>query len=110
MDDASTAITWAALHNKFKNIFTKNEQKQVSIKYFKKRNLAHLGMAQCMNALADKVRTQTRIAVHAVIGTKFTATYVGMVVEECGHMLWSAYHCVHGTSCLCTSSASAFMH
>ena len=26
------------------------------------------------------------------VGTKFTATYVGMVV---------AYHCVHGTSCLC---------
>ena len=25
-------------------------------------------------------------------------------------MLWSAYHCVHGTSCLCTLSASAFMH
>ena len=24
-------------------------------------------------------------------------------------MLWSAYHCVHGTSCLCTSSASAFI-
>ena len=25
-------------------------------------------------------------------------------------MLWSAYHCVHGTSCFCTLSTSAFMH
>ena len=24
-------------------------------------------------------------------------------------MIWSAYHCVHGTSCLCTLSASAFI-
>ena len=24
-------------------------------------------------------------------------------------MLWSAYHCAHGTSCLCTLSASAFI-
>ena len=84
-DDASTAITWAAPRNK---------------KYqFLKRNLAHIGMAQCMNA-------QTRSAMHAhsdvhsitwphyssnnhpyisssdtPVGTKFTATYVEMVVE-----------------------------
>ena len=25
-------------------------------------------------------------------------------------MSWSAYYCVHGTSCLCTLSASAYMH
>ena len=25
-------------------------------------------------------------------------------------MLWSAHHCVHGTSCFCTLSTSAFMH
>ena len=25
-------------------------------------------------------------------------------------MLWSAYHCVHGSSCLCTLSASACIH
>ena len=25
-------------------------------------------------------------------------------------MLWTAYHCVHGTSCLCAFSANAFMH
>ena len=24
-------------------------------------------------------------------------------------MLWSAYHCVHGTSCLCTLSAGTFI-
>ena len=28
---------------------------QVSIKRFLKRNLPHVGMVQCMNALADKV-------------------------------------------------------
>ena len=32
--------------------------KQVSIKIFLKRNLAHVGMAQCMNALADRVQKQ----------------------------------------------------
>ena len=31
---------------------------QVSIKRFLKRNLAHVGMVQCMNALADKVHKQ----------------------------------------------------
>ena len=42
------------------NILLKDylEQKQVSIKRFLKRNLAHVGMAQCMNALADKVQKQ----------------------------------------------------
>ena len=39
-----------------------------------------------------------------------TTTYVGMVVaERCGHDMecvsLCAYHCVHGTSCLCTLSA-----
>ena len=38
-------------------------------KIFLKRNLAHLRMAQCMNALADKVYTKTRSAVHTVICT-----------------------------------------
>ena len=31
---------------------------KVSIKRFLKRNLAHVGMVQCMNALADKVHKQ----------------------------------------------------
>ena len=31
---------------------------KVSIKRFLKRNLAHVGMVQCMNALADKVQKQ----------------------------------------------------
>ena len=56
-DDASTAIMWAALHNKLLKDFIKKEQKQVFIKRFLKRNLAH-GMAQCMNALADKVQNK----------------------------------------------------
>ena len=33
-------------------------QVKVSIKRFLKRNLAHVGLAQCMNALADKVHKQ----------------------------------------------------
>ena len=77
-------------------------------------------MAQCMNALAGKVHIKkchahsdaralhnmaTLLNNHPYIssscssgtpvGTKFMATYVGMVV---------------GTSCFCTLSASAFMH
>ena len=51
-DDSSTAITWAAPRN---NIFY---NKQVSIKRFLKRNLAHVWMVQCMNALADTVHKQ----------------------------------------------------
>ena len=31
---------------------------KVSIKRFLKRNLAHVGMVQCMNVLADKVHKQ----------------------------------------------------
>ena len=49
-------------------------QKQVSIKRFLKRNLAHVGMVQCMNALADKVHKQE-------VPIRATATYVGIVVE-----------------------------
>ena len=81
----------------------KKEQKQVFIKRFLKRNLADVGMAQ-INALADKVDKQEvpckqRYAFHNTatlfknhphihvsnsgtpVSTKFTATYVGMVVE-----------------------------
>ena len=100
-DDSSTAITWAAPRNKM-FLLIKKEQKQVSIKRFLKRNLAHVGMVQCMNALADKVHKQEMpctqwYALHNMatlfnnhpyisssgtpVGTKFTATYVGMVVE-----------------------------
>ena len=41
-----------------------------------------------------------------LVGTKLTATYVGMVLSNNVAMSWSAYHC---TSCLCTLSASAFI-
>ena len=47
------------------------KQKRVSIKRFLKRNLAHVGLAQCINALADKVYTQTRSAILAVMATLF---------------------------------------
>ena len=57
-DDASTAITWAARVTKLFVKRKKKEHKQVSIKRFLKRNLAHVGMVQRMNALADKVQKQ----------------------------------------------------
>ena len=77
-------------------------------------------MAQCMNALADKVHHKQEVSCrHAhshmlsitlfnnhpyinssstSVGTKFIATYVGM--HGYWIMLWSAYHYVHGTSFL----------
>ena len=83
---------------------------------------------QCMNSLADRVHKQeeTRSAMYHNMATLFnnhpyissskfsaswhaTATYVGMLLNAVA-MLWSAYHCVHDNSCLCTLSASAFMH
>ena len=57
-DDTSTAITWAVPRNKLLKDFIKKEQKQVFIKRFQKGNLADVGIAQCMNALADKVQKQ----------------------------------------------------
>ena len=48
-----------------KRLLSKKEQK---LKRFLKRNLTHVGMIQCMNALADKVQNTA-------------ATYVGMVAE-----------------------------
>ena len=52
MDDASIAITWAVSRNKIvKDYNIKKELKQVS-KKISKRNLVHVGMVQCMNALA----------------------------------------------------------
>ena len=38
--------------------FIKKEQKQFFKKRFIKRNLANVGMSQCMNTLADKVHKQ----------------------------------------------------
>ena len=100
------------------------EHKQVSIKKTsKKKSSWCIGMAQCMNALADKVHTNKKCHAHSdmhalhimatlfnnhpyisssgtPVGTNFTATYVEMVVEYCGHDM-SAYQGVHGTFCLC---------
>ena len=42
---------------------------QVSIKRFLKRNLADVGMVQCMNALADKVQKQEVPYIHIAITT-----------------------------------------
>ena len=42
--------------------------KIIFIKRFLKRNLPHVGMVQCMNALADEVQ-KTRRAMHTVICT-----------------------------------------
>ena len=44
------------------------------------------------------------------VGTKFTATQVGMIVEYCGHVMELVHTCMQcGTPCLCTLSASAFI-
>ena len=51
------------LCNKIVKIFIK---KNVSIKRSLKENLADVGMAQCMNALADKAHKQEK-AMHTVI-------------------------------------------
>ena len=69
-----------------------------------------------MNALANKVHKQevprTQWLCTPYDHTLFIGmplpTNVGMVVEQCGHME-CIYHCVHGTSCLCTLSASTFI-
>ena len=42
---------------------------KVSIKRFLKRNLADVGMVQCMNALADKVHKQEVPYMHIAITT-----------------------------------------
>ena len=34
----------------------------------------------------------------------------GWLLNNVACMVWSAYHCVHGTSCLCALSASAFIY
>ena len=81
-----------------------------------------------MNALADKVQKQgmPHSDMHSItwphysgnnhpyisssgtpVGTKFTATYVGMVVEQSGHDMECISPC--GIPCLCTLSASAFI-
>ena len=92
-DDTSTAIRRQHCVTKLLKDYYQKENKQVSIKRFQKRNLADVGISQCMNALADKVHkqevpcTQCNIATlfnnhpyisssDTPVGTKFTATYV----------------------------------
>ena len=105
-------------------------QKQVSIKRFLTRNLADVGMSQCMNALADKVHKQVPCTqwyartLHnmarlfnnhpSMISSKFSANWIFFDRDGCW-IMWPCYgvHAhitVHGTSCLCTLSASVFMH
>ena len=97
-DDVLTACAWAAPSIKLKELHQK-EQKQVSIKRFLKRNLADVGIAQCMNALANKIlHIQTRSAMHSItwpliqqpsllssscapVGTNFSATNVGWLLN-----------------------------
>ena len=110
-DDASTACAWAALCNTLQEIYQK-EQKQVSIK--KKSSWCRDGsMHECTGCQS----TQTRSAMHTLhnMATLFnnhpymssnnfsanwcaTATYmyVGMVVEECGHVM----ECIRITVCM----------
>ena len=54
-DNASTASVWAACVTKLLRFLSKNN---VSMNRSLKENLADVGMAQCMNALADKAHKQ----------------------------------------------------
>ena len=56
-DDASTACTWEACHNKLKEIYQKRTETSLH-KKSSKRNLADVGMAQYINALANKIHKQ----------------------------------------------------
>ena len=47
---------------------------QVSIKRFLKRNLAHVVMAQCMNALADEVQKQEVPCTHSITWPHYSTT------------------------------------
>ena len=57
-DDASTAIMWVTQCNKLLRDFYQKRTETSHHKRFLERNLVHVGMAQCMNALADKVQKQ----------------------------------------------------
>ena len=61
--------------------------------------------------IGDCVTRHTWVPLRRCQSIKSTATYVRWLLNNVA-MLWSAraYHCVHGTFCLCTLSASAFMH
>ena len=50
----------------------------ISIKKFLKRNLADVGMVQCMNALADKVHKQEVPCMHTVICTPYHSNHIPM--------------------------------
>ena len=52
-NDTLTACAWVAPHNKLKEIYLKRTETSLH-KKISKRNLADVGMAQCINALADK--------------------------------------------------------
>ena len=54
-DDASTTCAWTIL--RFKDSYQKRTETSLC-KKISKRNLADVGMAQCMNTLADKVHKQ----------------------------------------------------
>ena len=55
MNDASTAIVWMASRNKLlKDSYPKITETSL-YKKISKKNLANVGLAQYMNALADKI-------------------------------------------------------
>ena len=51
--DASTRCAWVARITNWNKIYQKKEQKQVSIGWFLKTNLADVWILQCMNTLAN---------------------------------------------------------
>ena len=72
---------WVVPHNKI--IVYQKRTEQIFIKRFLKIILAHVGMAQCMNALADKVYKNktyhTHSDTHFITLPHYSTT--GMVVE-----------------------------
>ena len=95
-----------------------------------KKEIADVGMAQWVHCMAEKYsnkKCHTHSDMHSTpwsrllnnhpyisssgtpVGTKFLLLLMwGWLLNNLA-VLWSAYHCVHGNSCFCTSSASAFI-
>ena len=76
--------------------FYQKEQKQISIKRFLKRNLVHVGMAQCINALADKVYKNKKCHCtqwYALHAWPHYYPYISSNNSAC-QLVCHCYHCV----------------
>ena len=73
-DDASTTSVWAAPRNKIVKRFLSKRTETSLHKRFLKRNLAHIGMAQCMNALAEKQEVRAHSDMHSITWPHYSIT------------------------------------